>query len=292
MKDLIYIGKIDYTNDLPMYFSYDKGNLVSKYDCGLTIDCDACHVKRFRNKYYVFSKNGKIVYVGSSCVKEYFGIDVDIYEKEAEALEKEERTYRANYINIDKLINTLSVQHKDFTKPYNKETSFIEFDKFLINDIMVKNIDTLKQQVYSYWEGQTSEFAYNIKAALFDDIKECLISDVKLRNLKLAMCGICFALTKKVVLSESSKWVGEISKRSIFSIVVKDIKIYDNAFGDVAYISCEDNDNNAILIKTSTSTGFYNKAIKNKSMNIKATVAKHEIKKGIRVTILQRCKMI
>ena len=90
----------------------------------------------------------------------------------------------------------------------------------------------------------------------------------------------------------NNKWIGEINKRSVFNIVVNDIKFYDNAYGEVAYISCEDNNSNAILIKTATSTEFYRKAINNKFMNIKATVSEHKINKGIRVTILQRCKMI
>lgn len=42
--------------------------------------CDHCHTQRQRNKYFVFrKKDGTIIRVGSTCVEEYFGVDVSMY---------------------------------------------------------------------------------------------------------------------------------------------------------------------------------------------------------------------
>jgi len=79
-EDCEYVGMILFVEGIRHIYSFDE-----EYSSVLgstpteNLHCDHCNVNRKRNKYFFFKKEGKILSIGSSCAKEYFGWDIEKY---------------------------------------------------------------------------------------------------------------------------------------------------------------------------------------------------------------------
>ena len=69
---------------------YDK-DIPEQYYRALEHKCDHCHHQRYRVKYYLVEKDGELLQVGSSCVKEFIGINPAWVLSTFENLEKLKR---------------------------------------------------------------------------------------------------------------------------------------------------------------------------------------------------------
>ena len=189
-KDYRFIGNIKYQGGIKQVSCLDE-KYIEYFDRDYKI-CDHCHTNRYRKSYNLFEANGKVIQIGSSCSKDYFGYDVekflDIYLQTYFLVEKEDRmdleVYRGSlvqdFVTIFNVIKNVTV---DFTKWEKKQ----EYDApnsvdkirgllFDIEQIKKSNItfesveEGLLNRIRDYWNKQElSSFVINVREALKKD---------------------------------------------------------------------------------------------------------------------------
>ena len=189
-KDYRFIGNIKYQGGIKQVSCLDE-KYIEYFDRDYKI-CDHCHTNRYRKSYNLFEANGKVIQIGSSCSKDYFGYDVekflDIYLQTYFLVEKEDRmdleVYRGSlvqdFVTIFNVIKNVTV---DFTKWEKKQ----EYDApnsvdkirgllFDIEQIKKSNItfesveEGLLDRIRDYWNKQElSSFVINVREALKKD---------------------------------------------------------------------------------------------------------------------------
>lgn len=186
-KDYRFIGNIKYQGGIKQVSCLDE-KYIEYFDRDYKI-CDHCHTNRYRKSYNLFEANGKVIQIGSSCSKDYFGYDVekflDIYLQTYFLVEKEDRmdleVYRGSlvqdFVTIFNVIKNVTI---DFTKWEKKQ----EYDApnsvdkirgllFDIDQIKKSNInfesveEGLLEKIRNYWNKQErSSFVINVREAL------------------------------------------------------------------------------------------------------------------------------
>lgn len=189
-KDYRFIGNIKYQGGIKQVSCLDE-KYIEYFDRDYKI-CDHCHTNRYRKSYNLFEANGKVIQIGSSCSKDYFGYDVekflDIYLQTYFLVEKEDRmdleVYRGSlvqdFVTIFNVIKNVTI---DFTKWEKKQ----EYDApnsvdkirgllFDIEQIKKSNItfesveEGLLNRIRDYWNKQElSSFVINVREALKKD---------------------------------------------------------------------------------------------------------------------------
>lgn len=193
-KDYRFIGNIKYQGGIKQVSCLDE-KYIEYFDRDYKI-CDHCHTNRYRKSYNLFEANGKVIQIGSSCSKDYFGYDVekflDIYLQTYFLVEKEDRmdleVYRGSlvqdFVTIFNVIKNVTV---DFTKwekkqedeYYNNIPSSVTQIRGLLFDIeqskesniTLNNVpEATLERIRDYWNKQElSSFVINVREALKKD---------------------------------------------------------------------------------------------------------------------------
>lgn len=310
-----YLGNIKYIDAKPFVFNKSDINILS-YNKGATDVCNHCNTTRSRNCYYYFldTVNDKVIKVGSTCVCAYIGYNlstISTFVEEYGSLDDDIKLpSKSDSYNIKSFLTILTASSKNYMKPYDKQNTIEDFESYQkcykknLTDIYSHDFNKVKEmnnvvipedlniKVYDYWSNQYGDFANNVMSLLFEANSNKFVESFKINYFKIAACGILKAMTKKENNLATGGHVGNIKDRLDFVAKVEDIKIYDSNYGDIAYIHLLTKDDNKLLVKTNTTTSFYNKAINNKDKEIsfKGTVSKHDIRNNVKITVLQRCK--
>lgn len=157
--------------------------------------CDHCGVRRQRNKYYLI-KGEKVMQIGSSCVDEFFGIDVlkyldaigSLYEVVREPSYEEYSANRkaCDYVWFDELCHIVDDVTHDF-QIYQKATEDISTPSTadMVREVVrsggiacTEPLKITRQEVLDYWTAKTpSAFQVNVLEALKSEsvmIQMCL----------------------------------------------------------------------------------------------------------------------
>ncbi len=204
-----YIASISGRQGSTAIYSNDSSNKVfENYDTSLEFNCNHCGSKRYRVFKAIFEKENsqEVFYIGSSCAKEYFGIDflgqvekiINIckYFENDSAKYGEETENRCRFYNsVAETINISTYLFNDQKKYVSKKTAEIYLQtsssenvsiiKSELNNLYSKeranflkyvkeNVETLKQdfeKVISYWKNvnPSNDFEFNLKNAILQE---------------------------------------------------------------------------------------------------------------------------
>ena len=87
-------------------------------------------------------------------------------------------------------------------------------------------------------------------------------------------------------LKAKSEYVGLVGDRDIYSLTVKKIFTFENAFGISNIYSMVDKNNNVFIWKTGNSN-----LNENETYSLSGTIKEHQEYKGTKQTVLTRCKI-
>lgn len=267
--------------------------------------CDHCGKNMKRNNWYFFLEDGKVKKIGSTCVHEWFGMDIEsilakyeefmIYVKSFSDEEEMENIKRqSSLFNITNIIQALSTVTKEFTLSWQKRSDYTlgtatEVKHMLFDDkAKMDCFDTeeVKQIVLDKWNiDATTEFEFNIVSALIDDGE--LAEMVHVKHLGVVCWAIWNAMTtiKKANNDISSEYLGEVGDKIEFTATPKCVFSGEGYYG-ITYIYIFETEKG--IVKWTTS-----KAIDvEKESTFKGTIKETTEYNGQKQTVVTRCKEV
>lgn len=267
--------------------------------------CEHCNTQRQRNKTVLLQdKQGNLKQVGTTCLKEYTGIDaesiVNLYKEVSD-------------IWLD---NSYMMLDEDEVKSFGKSGRYIESDYYLINCIDLINKkgyikDVTKQEA---WVNSTnvkftpSEESITIARTVIEYFKskEFPESDNFLNNIKMCLINpytktsgfIAYAYIayQKELENEAKRANEKVSEHqgNINDKIVRDLMIsnsfnYDTMYGTKTIYIFKDEQGNVFKWNTA---GYISNAQISTIVTVKGTIKGHEVYNGIKQTELTRCKIL
>lgn len=274
--------------------------------------CQHCNTNRKRKMYYIMYNDidNKFMVLGSNCSKQYFGLDIEKYLKQYQYTIQFLEAYGENEINkdaVDVLYTVEKIVANDlFYSLENKNYSTYKYD--LYDNVLNFGFSSDTEELRQYYKTNTA--VINKKAV--ETIEYILNMDNTenneyIRNLKDILSNelmdkkfIKYILycTKLVQIDKSKKkikpavkpsgYIGQIKDRLDLTLTVTNIIELDNYYSnDTTYMYLfTDKENNVFKWVTSAI-----KLDKDKTYKIKGTVKQHTEYKGIKQTVLTRCKI-
>jgi len=325
-QKVTFLGIISIKNGIKEIFNnkHDEniilGNILKD-----RLTCDHCNIKRYRTKFFIFKDAKKeIKIIGSSCVDEWFGLDIrkalETYSSFVETIEREFSgsnycpmydlsSLILNLTYVTKMFNLSWKSLKDYDNNTMKDIYLLKdalkssnyYDKEVIQDYknyIEKNITNKKaflngqeQLLIDNYEKMVpqNDFEHNIKNNLFFE-DGTLRDDIKSPGI------VCYAIWKvnndsKLKKVEDNKefapseHIGNIGDRIELKLNCFFIKEIDSIYGSSYLIAFKDeNGNNFKSYYSGTKINFEI----TKSYDLKGTVKKHELYKGVKTTVLNR----
>ena len=267
--------------------------------------CDHCGKNMERNNWYFFLEDSKVKKIGSTCVHEWFGLDVDkilsYYEKFMGFVksfsdeEEMENIKRENSLfNITNIIQALSTVTKGFTLSWQKRGTYpmgtASEVKYMLSDDKAKmdcfDTEEVKQIVLDKWNiDTTTEFEFNIVSALIDDGK--LAEMVHVKHLGVVCWAIWNAMTtiKKANNNISSEYLGEVGDKIEFTATPKCVFSGEGYYG-ISYIYIFETDKGIAKWTTSKVIDV------EKESTFKGTIKEITEYNGQKQTVVTRCKEV
>lgn len=163
--------------------------------------CNHCNSKRKRNEYFVFAKedSDKPFYIGSTCVKDYFGFNapdmLKLRTKLFTLIKSDYDDYNANYdiVSFNKINAFLNTRMSKKWEDIKNELR--EIDLFSMN-IKTEDNTSLYQEVKNYYSAPVNSFQQNANQVLKYDF-------CNRKNLMIYICATYYA--KKSIYLENKK---------------------------------------------------------------------------------------
>ena len=307
-----FLGTVTYKNNIPSIYSV-KEDIFGLVNIDAKDACDHCNTIRERVKYFYFREDNAIKKIGSTCVKEWMGFDLEAVFSAVQNFEyfinamNNEKEYQSTSAPIENVISALAEATNNFQSCW---------EKIVIKD-KVESILKDKRHEYTYnvsdeqieeirvrWNIKpTNGFEFNIVSALMREDR--LTPYVPFESLGVACWAIHNVLYKvaEVVVEESGKFIGNIKERINFTGMMKKVHGYDGAYGYVNVYVIESEEG---LLKWSTSNSqeyelanMYNmelNTVRNLlttdgvKVNMVGTVKSHDVYDNVKQTVVTRCK--
>ena len=312
------VGMVDFRktlkgeNGLVYVFDEDYACAVENYRSRESAHCDHCNKIRFRNVIYVLlhEVTGKIISVGRTCLKDFLHIDADpmrLFEKAAESLDSirgidvsiypnyhyqrwfpvevvlslaDYAIKKYGYVNRSKAIDLGTIATPVRIIEYLRGTA----DEMPANDCL-NNRDELKK-----WFDDNaakvfddSNFGINMKTLLSQDA----VKYESFGFLSYAIVAMNRYLNKSMDKS-ISQYVGKVKDKIESTLKVTGISAFATRFGESTLYRFVDENNNILILFSSKEI----EAEKGKRYRISAIVKEHNEYRGVKQTILTRCKIV
>ena len=301
-----YLGMVEYTDRAPQVYS-EIENLRELVDISQTDACDHCHTVRERNKYFFFRENGKIQKIGSTCVHEWFGFDMDAifssyqnFVTLAKNLDPEEEEFReamksCNYTPIPLAIYSVANVTNNFTAFWDKGSTARRAHDWATSkkqSAFTLNIESVKKAIESMWNiNAKNDFEFNIISALFEngELKE----EISNAHFGVASWAIWKAMFAKLEANKSegkaSEYIGKVGDKVVLNGTMKLLSSFDTFYGYAYLYQIETEQGIAKWFAANECPGISEEG---KLVTIKGTVKEHKEYKGVKETIVTRCKLV
>lgn len=279
--------------------------------------CEHCNSNRARKILFLLQevKTGKFVQVGKTCVKDFLGwhkspkqiADWHSYLGEIDELENiEEHDFSSGASGMTLYVSSLEViavsayftdkegyvrtMEATTERPSTakKAVDAILGDYFVQTKVKEKGYLEVAQKVVDWVMNQkaTSDYILNLQTL----IEEEYIDARKAGFLASAYFSYLRAMDreKEEVARKQSQYVGEVGKRQNFELVFDRETSYETDFGTKYIYIFNDSDGNVLIWKTTKCIDFE----KGQKVTLKATIQKHDEYRGVKQTILTRCKVM
>ena len=307
-----FLGTVTYKNNVPSIYSV-KEDIFTLVNIDRVDACDHCNTIRERVRYFYFREDNTIKKIGSTCVKEWMGFDLESVFSAVQNFEyfikeiSEIKEYQSTSAPIENVISALAEVTNNFQSCWQK---------MVIKD-KVESILRDKRHKYTYhvtdeqieeirvrWNIKpTNGFEFNIVSALMWE--DQVTPYISFESLGVVCWAIHNALYKvaDVVVEESGKFIGSIKERISFTGMMKKVHGYDGAYGYVNVYVIESEEG---LLKWSTSNSqeyelanMYNMELDTVrkllakdgvKVNMVGTVKSHEVYDNVKQTVVTRCE--
>lgn len=347
-----FLGMASYENEIPTIFSVEDTSNLNQYLRGQKDVCDHCNSLRKRTKWFYFEEARQVKRIGSSCVFEWFGLNLeavlgkffDLFYKFSEyedldssSIEEQEfnqRFFRVDpFIPLKSLIISTAIATESFRgswtsrskadengltstseliEDYLKATEFTDSFKKLV-DFTTTNLENYLEKIKTFWQKTPSnDFEFNVFQQLFDsnnNLRESVLYS------KRAL--VEFAIWKANSFSEaslkeekkqiSSEYLGLVGQRIEISGHMKMVGTYRTfiryeeltgriyqittpvgiakwfTLKNIEFDAAEGSEDFHNTYNNLTNSGF--------EVTLKGTIKDLSEYKGIKETILTRCKV-
>ena len=279
--------------------------------------CEHCNTNRKRKIYYIVQnqKDKSFKVVGSSCTKEYLGIDINTFHSKITRIMDDLSEFSSRKINIQ----TIRVE--------NVLTNLIAIYK-LNEDLLTYNYSTYKDWLKSFMYDLTIGNAYNQevedveiyikqhKEELHKEVQEVLNELDKMQddneyifNLKKILIGKEF-MNKKFVSyilysymlvhnrikarrrremkanKNSNEYLGTVGDKIELGVTVEKVLKFEGYYGTTCMNILTDEQGNTLVWSTGRALE------EGKEYKLKGAIKEHKEYKGTKQTILTRCRVI
>ena len=322
-RDCSYVGTITFNEGIRQVFTLKGEDVVLGAIPDSELRCDHCHTNRKRVKYFFFRENDKLVCIGSSCAKDYFGWDIerylDMYTSLVETgseLENEDNgdgAHRSSLIYIDDLILATYIAtdewkgmwvSRDKTEvtgglssgqivfltlyPSKDDTETIELKRRLSASLPKEFYDNVKAKIIEKYGNidPKNDFEWNLFSNCFSDKNE-------LRDFVVSPGAVAYTIYNtmhEIITMDTSKseFLGIEGDRITRDITVTEIKSISTQYGHSLLVMMADDEGN-VLKSFTTSAFFYNVKVGDK-LRVSGIVKSHDMFKGIKSTLITRIK--
>lgn len=179
------IGMVDNKQNLVFKFIQNDPTNIHKF--AGSQECEHCNVNRMRNKVYIMRdvKSGKLTKVGSTCLADFTGIDVNMfstYKAEQEIFDTDEWSVGGGGMNVVDLEQVLFITIQDvrkfgyYSSSATSPTKFAvyahlnKYEDFLANVYSEKHDDAdrkLAKEIREYFkglDGELNDYMFNLKS--------------------------------------------------------------------------------------------------------------------------------
>jgi len=301
-----YLGMVEYTDGVPQIYS-EIENLRELVDIKQIDACDHCNTVRARNKYFFFRESGQIRKIGSTCVHEWFGFDMDAifssYQNfitvsknfDPEKEEFREAMKSCNYTPISLAIYSVANVTNNFTAYWDKGSTAKRAYKFSTSkkqSVLSVDVESVKKAIEKMWNIQSkNDFEFNIVSALFE--KGELKSEISNNHFGVAGWAIWKAMFAQLENNKSenksSKYIGNVGDKVVLNGVLKPLASFESPYGYTYLYQIETEQGLAKWFASNECSGIPKEG---KQVTLKGTVKEHKEYKGAKETIVTRCKLI
>lgn len=283
------------------YISTNYSDFIDIKDLKQDFHCDHCNKKFSRSSVYIIRNivTNEIKYVGSSCLKNYTGIDIERYASYLELIEDlrldEFASYKSPglYLELKKYLNSVAKSLKAFGfVPKTNEESFNSnntadnaYDIYLSKEPIDKVVDV--EAFRKFCEEFKDKDSYS-----FNTYNICLKDyfDIKLRYL---VCARYYNYVKYIENLDKPKkenegeFIGNIGDKIEVEGKVNILTSFYNEYGSFSLYDIVTEDNNHFVWKTNSG-----KLTQDEVVRLKGTIKEHQIFNHINQNLITRCKKI
>jgi hypothetical protein len=266
--------------------------------------CNHCGTQRKRNEYYVFAKENedKPYYIGSTCVKDYFGFNApDMLKLRTKIFHLINNNYDDDYNDDYKVISfnrIASYLDNRMTKSWDeiKEELRYEIDLFEDKSIISKDYSNLYDEVKNHYANPDSSFKQNASQVLKYDY-------CNRKNLMIYVCAVYYA-RKSIYLANKKANANQVMIKSNHNIgdkvTLNNVKVtfmktfttsYDGYHTSYTTLIKMVTDNNEVY-ETYSSGAFADNIKVNNIISITGTIKSKGTFNGNEYWKLTRCKLI
>jgi hypothetical protein len=304
-QDVEYLGMVEYTDGVAQIYS-EIENLRELIDIKQIDACYHCNTTRARKSYFFFRENGQVRKIGSTCVHEWFGFDMEAIFSSyqnfitlAKSLDPEEEEFReatksCNYTSTALVLYSIANVTNNFTEFWDKGvTAKRAYDWSTSNkqSAFTLDIENIKKSIKSMWNvNAKNDFEFNIVSALFDngELKE----EISNAHLGVACWAIWKAMFAKLEANKSedkvSEYIGNVGDKVVLNGMMKLLSSFDTFYGETYLYQIETEKG---IAKWFASNECSEIPEEGKLVSIKGTVKEHKEYKGVKETIITRCKL-
>jgi len=324
-RNCTYVGTISFVEGVKQIFTAPGSTVVLGSIPDESLTCDHCRIKRQRNKYSFFIENDRLVCIGSSCAKDYFGWNIehflDTYQYLMDYLDELQKDsegsgHYSRSIAISDLIICTYLATDKWMKPWISKDRAMpelgrpstggavqywvypprgEFGKDIwaarqvvwntIGEDLVQEAISKIMSTYGEMEPK-NDFEWNIKNNLF-------YGDGTLRDLVVSIGVTAYAIYTVMhpqveSIKKESNHVGNPGDKINLKVTALNIKKLDTMYGVSYLVLMQDEEGN--IFKTFSTSASVLEVTPGNKYDIKGTIKGHEVYQGTKQTNLTRVK--
>jgi len=294
LGDYQVIGMLKRHQNSYMIINYTDKALEMK-DWDINFGCEHCNTNRIRNAVYLLrDKKGHTTQVGSTCLRDFTGYDVNNLNYQERLLQdlkkdaEELKSQRHHYLSVKTYLahvlaeidaNGFASKSKN---PFHNTADYAL--ESIDNHTNVSGYLDKAQQIIDWTHTVREEYSG-------DEFWHNLLVLTKTRTFHVNFRGylayLPIAYKKKTAPVTAKAYVGQLKDRIELDVTIDKVNSYSTIYGDMFIITMHDTDGNVLVWKTNT-----RKLLNVEKCRIKGTVKAHELFGNTKQTLITRVKVV
>lgn len=291
----------DQTEAITVTAFNDKFNNITNNDVDFR-QCDHCGVRHSRKTIVKLNDGNEDIQVGKSCVKDYLGVSVSTFDwitTEYKSITESEYDEMGYGVPVYQAVNVLAATHYAVSQFGFVRSTDPDYEtvptKSIVFEILEKSPNSITEEGMQWAENAmvklqnmlpTNDYEQNLKNIV--DTGFCSVKNLGILCSAIVMLQRQEQDAKKMESKKDSEYVGEIKERITFNGEIQVKVPLEGFYGLSMLFIISDEKGNQFKWKC-TASKYFDLMVGDKA-EITGTVSNHEEYKGIKQTILKRCK--